>query len=426
VNRHVRIFVGLAFAMALCAPIVSAQKPPAPPQPPNPAPSPGSSPGRPTNLDPSVSQPIQPSDNVVSYLRGRVMTDDGTPLPKDMLIERLCNTSVRQQVYASPGGDYSMQLGQLADSVVDASAEPDIRNAPLSQGPLTNKVSGTGMSPVMGIPERDLRGCELRASISGFRSSIVTLVDLHAFGGIVDVGDIVVQRTAKVKGAMVSAAAFNVPGGARKAFERGLDAEKHSKLAEARGYFENAVKMYPKYTNAWFRLGVVLQKQNQTDAARDAYTHATTIDSKFLPPYASLAFLAYKAENWSDVRDFTGHILDLDPLNYAKISGEILDLDQLNYSEIYFYNTLANFQLNNIEEAQRSGLKAERLALRTHHPQLHLLMAEIFARKKNYASAIAELHTYLDLVPPEQDVAPVRQRLAELEKLNASDSSAPH
>ena len=416
-KRHARIFVELALAIGFCAPIASAQKPPAPPPapPPNPAPTPNSSPNRSPGPDFSNSQPIQPADDLVTFLRGRVVTDDGTPVPNDLLVERLCNTSVRQQVYAAPGGDFSMELGSRANSIVDASGEGQTTSDRFSQ----TRVPGT--DPRAGIPLGDLRGCELRASVSGYRSSVYTFADVHPFSGYVDVGDIVVQRTARVKGAIVNAAAFNVPGGARKAYERGIDAERHNKVAEARHYFENAVKIYPKFANAWFRLGAVLEEQNQSDAARAAYTRATSIDTRFLPPYASLASLAYKAENWRDVRDFTGHILDLDPLNYAKVTGDILDLDQLNYSEIYFYNTFANFKLNNIDEAQRNGLKAERLALRTHYPQLHLVMAEIFARKKNYASAIAEIHSYLDLVPADKDVSGVRQRLAELEKLNASE-----
>jgi Tetratricopeptide repeat len=360
-------------------------------------------------------------DDLVTFLRGRLMTDDGTPVPQDSQVERLCNGTVRQQVYASPGGDFSMQLGSVADSFVDASGEPATRNDRLSQDGITRTVPGMG-----GIPRSELRNCELRASVFGFRSSVATLVDLHPFSGNIDVGAIVLQRTAKIKGMAVSAALYKAPPDARKAYERGLEAERHSKLAEARQYFEKAVKIYPKFAYAWFMLGNVLQKDNQNDAARAAYTKATTIDTKFLQPYSALASMAYKTQSWRDVRDFTGHILDLDPLNYAEVTGDILDLDPLNYAEIYFYNSHANYKLDRIDEAEKSGLKAERLALRAHFPQLHLLMAEIFARKKNYASAIAEIHTYLDLASPDTDVAQVRERLADLEKLSSSQPSAPN
>lgn len=352
------------------------------------------------------------------FLRGRVQTSDSTPVPKDLLVERVCNATVRQQVYAMASGDFNMQMGSMADSFLDASGQRETVDDRLSPNGVTNKVSGSGIS------ERELRNCELRASVSGFQSSVVSLVALHASAGSVDIGTIIVQRTAKVEGMTLNAAAYKAPSEARKAYEKGLKAEKNNRLDEARQSFEKAVKIYPKYASAWFLLGSVLQRENQNDAARTAYTQATTIDTKFLPPYLSLASMAYQAQNWTEVRDFTGHILDLDPLNYARISGDILDLDPMNYAQIYFYHALANYKLNKIEEAEKSGLRAERLDLRTHFPQVHLLLAEIFARKKNYASAVAEMQTYVDLASPDKDLAAVRERLAELEKLNASNSVA--
>jgi tetratricopeptide (TPR) repeat protein len=165
-------------------------------------------------------------------------------------------------------------------------------------------------------------------------------------------------------------------------------------------------------------LGIVLQKDTQNDAARNAYAKATTIDSKFLPPYLSLASMAYKARDWTQVLSLTNHVLDGDPLRYADVTGYILDLDPLDYAEAYFYNSAANFNLNKIADAEKSGLKAERLDVRPRFPQLHLLLAEIFARKNNYASAISETKIYLELAPHAKDADQVRERLAQMEKLN--------
>src|SRR6266566_7738895 len=64
------------------------------------------------------------------------------------------------------------------------------------------------------------------------------------------------------------------------------------------------------------------------------------------------------------------------------------------------------------------------LDLRTRFPHVHLLLAEIFARKNNYAMAILEIKTYLDLAPHAKDVDHVREQLAKLEKLNGSVSTS--
>src|SRR5882762_11063760 len=161
--NHLRlIFLQLALAMGLLAPGAFAQKPPAPP--PAPPPSPTSS--RPSTPPPSSSQPDLGMDDLVTFLRGRVATHDGAPVPHDVLVERVCNNRVRQQVYASPQGDFSMQLGSRADSFLDASGDP------ASQSGAARKNSD------MGISRRELANCELRASASGFHSSVINLMDL--------------------------------------------------------------------------------------------------------------------------------------------------------------------------------------------------------------------------------------------------------
>jgi tetratricopeptide (TPR) repeat protein len=388
--------------MGVFVPAALAQKPPAP------APPPSTPPGRPANPF-GIPQPNQPREDLVMFLLGRVRAADGTAIPNDALVERVCNTGVRQQVHVNPAGEFSMQLGSRNDSYLDATAEP------LGQEGVNRKNSE------MGIPRLELANCELRASVSGYSSSVVSLVDLAGSLSSVDVGAIVVQRRGKVEGLTIDASAYRVPKDARKAYERGLEAERKGKLTEAHKYFGKAVEVYPGYTNAWFRLGSVLQREHQKDAARTAFTQATTIDSKYLPPYLSLARIAYEAENWTELVDLTGHILALDPLNH--VSGYVLDLDPLNYTDAYFYNSVANYKLNRFEEAEKSGLKAEKVDLPTRFPQLHLLLAEIFTRKNNYGMAIAEIENYLELVPHAQDADQVRVRLAKLEKLNGSVSA---
>ncbi len=167
-----------------------------------------------------------------------------------------------------------------------------------------------------------------------------------------------------------------------------------------------------------------MQNLAQKESARTAYTHATTIDTKFLPPYLSLASMAYEGGDWTQVLDLTNHVLDPDPLRYANVTSYVLDLDPLDYAEAYFYNSAANYKLNRIEDAEKSGLKAERMDVRSRFPQVHLLLAEIFARKNNYATAISETRIYLELAPHAKDADQVRERLAKLEKLNGPVSSS--
>ena len=406
--NHCRLSLSaMVLAMDLLVPVAWAQKPSPP------APPPPSKPTQPATPTPWGSQPTQPSapDDLVLFLRGKIATNDGTSPPNDALVERVCNNRVLQQVYATPGGDFSMQMGSRFDSFLDVSGGP------------TSQQGTARTALTEGIPRRDLRNCDLRASAAGFRSDSLSLVDLTPSGSAIDVGAIVMQRVTKIKGMTLSAIPYKAPSNARKAYEKGLEAESKGRLAEARKDFEQALETYPKYTSAWFQLGAVLEKENQKDSARAAYTQATTIDTRFLPPYLALAEMAYEEGNWTEVLQFTGHIIDLDLLNHGEIGGYVLDLDELKPAEAYFYNAVANYNLNKMEQAEKSAVKAEHLDLRPNFPQLHLLLAEIFARKKNYAVATSELRAYLELVPHAGDAEQVREQLAEWEKLNRSAPS---
>ena len=410
-NYGSRIFVVLALLIGLCVPSALAQKPPAPPPPT--APPSSTSPNGPGIPAPSGPQPIQPDEDLVTFLLGRVTTGDGTALPSDTSVQRICNNRVRQQVYASLQGDFSMQLPTTGDSFVDASGDGDTRVGLPRNGLLT------------GIPRRDLANCELRATASGFRTASVFLAGVTTSGsGSIDVGKIVVDRVAKVQGATLNAAPYNAPPNARKAYERGLDAEKNGKLASARESYEKAVALYPKYTRAWFHLGSVLEKDNQKAAAYAAFTRSTAIDTRYLPPYLSLSVLACQAENWTEAVALTEHILSIGILKPANAGGYVVDFDPVNLGEAYFYNAFANFKLDKMEAAEKSAIQAENHAdLRNRFPQVHLLLADIFYRKKNYLGAIEEMRSYLQLVPNGKETDQVREQLAKWEQLSAATPS---
>jgi len=347
--------------------------------------------------------------DLVMFVRGRVASNSGASIPHDALVERICDGRVRQQVYVAPDGGFSMQMGVHDTTLVDASGEAEM-GRPSQPG-------ASGEDSNLGIPRNELVDCELRASIAGFHSDTVSLVGLLPTGRIIDVGAIAVQPAAAINGTTLSATPYKAPPDARKAYEKGFDAEKKGKLAEAEKYLAKAVEIYPKYASAWYQLGTVFEKQNQKDPARDAYAKAAASEPRFLPPYRSLASMAFEERDWSEVVRLTGYILEHDPLSNASTAGYVLDLDEAHPAEIYFYNAIANFKLNKIAEAEKSARKAEQVDLPHHFPQLHLLLAEISARNRDYSAAISELKDYLEIVPHAENREQVRQQLAKLEQL---------
>src|SRR5579863_4037669 len=180
-----RITIKLALVTVLVAPIALAQKPPAPSPPPPTSGNPSSQPGLPTNNSPLNTQPGRLSEDMVMFLMGAVATDDGTLLPSNVIVERVCGARVKQQVYTSSKGDFTMELGGMTDPILDASGD----------GTSGQNVSRNSIE--QGIPRIELANCEMRASASGFRSRVVTLAGLTPSVSNIDVGSIVVERTEK-------------------------------------------------------------------------------------------------------------------------------------------------------------------------------------------------------------------------------------
>jgi len=121
------------------------------------------------------------------FLRGRIATTDGSPVPRDLVIERVCNNRTRQEVYASTHGDFSMQLGSRTGSFPEGSSDS------------ISPYGEARRDPEMGIPRQDLKNCELRASGPGFRASIRSLMDVDPADNNIDIGVIVVRRLGKPK-----------------------------------------------------------------------------------------------------------------------------------------------------------------------------------------------------------------------------------
>src|SRR5262249_39488284 len=135
-----------------------------------------------------------------------------------------------------------------------------------------------------GFSERDLMGCEVRASLAGYRSDAVSLAGRRMFDNP-DLGTIILHRLGHVDGSTLSARSRNARKDAKKAPAKPRDLRKKKNTAEAEKEFEKAVEAYPRYAAAWYGLGRVREAQNNAEGARQAYAQALNSDSKYLLPY---------------------------------------------------------------------------------------------------------------------------------------------
>lgn len=360
-------------------------------------------PGRaPTGTPPQVDT----MSRAMVMLSGNIVTDDGSSLPSPAFIERTCSGHVTRDGRSDFKGFFTITVssGPQLLSNSDGSAEIGGGNGLNTLGTLpAHTVQGS--TSFAGL----LAGCELRASLAGFRSSSVTIPpgDLGSSVGPVSVGTIVIQRLGKDEGVTVSATSLNAPKDAKKAYDKGHQALNNNKLPEAEKELEKAVETYPHYAAAWLDLGWLYSRQEQFDKAQQAFGRASAADAMFVPAYVGLASVELHQAKWSEA---------------AESSARATQLDSVSFPAAFYYNSLANYELGNFEQAQKSAHKAEMLGAQSSFPQLHLLLAAMLGRRSQYADAADQLRAYLKAVPAAANAGKVRQQLAEFEKLGGTAS----
>jgi tetratricopeptide (TPR) repeat protein len=253
-------------------------------------------------------------------------------------------------------------------------------------------------------------GCELQARLGGYRSQTVSLSGRRAMDNP-DVGTILMHRIGPAEeGNTISAVSLAAPKDARKAYEKGLDANKKKKWGDAQASFEKAVEAYPKYADAWYELGMLQAGQGKMDMARSYFDKAIECDPKFVQPYLQISILELQASRWRGLADATDKLVKLDPFAYP---------------QAFYFNAVANYNLHNMDAAEKSALAAERLDTRHAIPQVSHLLGLILALKKDYAGAAERFKTYLRVAPEAKDADKVRAHLAEVEKVTAATAAAP-
>ena len=358
----------------------------------------------PNTTSPSIPQPI--------YVSGRVMIDDGTPLPEAVVIQRVCNGNPHSEGFTDSKGFFGLELGNKTMVVQDAS---EIGGGGFGGGgfgaggfggatgqTMPQSSTGGAMAANNSVSDRRFTNCELQAKLAGYRSQVINLGNRRAMDDP-NVGTILLHRVGSAEGSTVSAVSLAAPKDAKKAYDRGMEALKKQKPEEARKDFAKAVELYPKFAAAWNELGK-LQVASSPESARKSFGAAVEADPKFTGPYMQLAVMALHEKNWREVAELTDRVVKLDPFEYPNA---------------YFYNAVANYNLKRMEAAEQSAIQAEKLDTRHIMPQVNQLLGMLMAMRKDFTGAAAQFRTYLKLAPDGDEAATVRSQLVEVEKIAA-------
>ena len=336
------------------------------------------------------------------YVSGRVMLEDGTPPTESVIIETVCNGVSHGQGYTDSKGYFSVELGGRNTIIPDASEFGNYNGISSgTTGGLGSTLASNGLSSSTQSNEEKYRGCDIQAKLVGFRSQTIPLAGRRSMDDP-NIGTILLHRNAAAEeGQTVSMISLAAPKDAKKAYDKGIDSLKKKKWGDAQTNFEKAVEAYPKYAAAWYELGLLRLDQGQPDMARKYFDTALQHDPKFIKPYLQIELMAFQAQRWSEL---------------AEVTERIIRLDAFDYPQAHFFRAVAEFNQQDLEEAEKSIREAEKLDTRHLIPKISHLLAVILAYKKDYPAAAERFRAYLKYAPDAEDAPKVRAQLEDTEK----------
>jgi TolA-binding protein len=345
-----------------------------------------------------VSRPI--------YISGKVAIEDGSPPPENVTIERVCSGISKAVAYTNAKGHFSFQWGNLNMIVADASDAGSGPTGTANSGGFGGLQSTGGTNVLATDPFGSrMMNCGLRASAAGFTSSTVNLFNRRP-GDNPDIGVLVLRRIGGVEGVSVSVTSMMAPKIAKKAYQDGLHTALKGKYADAARDFEKAIAAYPRYADAWAKLGEMRTKQGAGEPARTAFLKAIECDPKLVQPYVELGLLAAKDAKWEEAATYLDRAVALDPVDFP---------------QVWYTDAVANYNLKRYEAAEKSARAALKLDPRRANPRSGYLLGLVLAEKRDYAGAREQLSAYVKLSPNAPDVSQAKVQLGEFEKLRAAE-----
>jgi tetratricopeptide (TPR) repeat protein len=306
-----------------------------------------------------------------TLITGHVFLEDGGAIDAPISILGGCRGSLQVLGYTDLKGNFSLDL-----RTVLASAD-----------------AGAARTQVSSV-------CEIRAKLEGYQSSSIDMESRSALDNP-EVGTILLHRISGQEGTTVSVTSLAAPKNAKRAFDKGLSLAAKGRFDEASKQFQKAAGIYPKYADAWFRLGDIQVQQKNTAAARGFFAKAIAADPRLLPPYVEMAAISVNENRWQEAAEYAGRAIHLDPFSVPAV---------------YYFDALAEYNLENWDAAERSARQVEKLDTQHRYLKINRILGAVLARREDYAGAAAQLREYLKLSGDARDAEEVRQQLAELDR----------
>jgi tetratricopeptide (TPR) repeat protein len=180
----------------------------------------------------------------------------------------------------------------------------------------------------------------------------------------------------------VSVRALKIPFKAREEYQKGMECLAKHDSAGGVNHFTTAIKAFPEYYEALSQLGVAEINLGSKEEARKAFNAAIDLSKgRFAAAQFGLGYLLYLEGKADEAEAILRRGLEVD--GNAPDGHAILGM--------------ALLRLNRLDEAERSAREA--LLRQPGFAEAYLVLADVYAQRRNYREQLQDLETYLRLEP---------------------------
>jgi tetratricopeptide (TPR) repeat protein len=198
------------------------------------------------------------------------------------------------------------------------------------------------------------------------------------------------ELPASAASSMVSARELKIPGKAMRAFNKGTEFLAAREPARSIPEFERAIKVFPGFYEAYYKLGIAdLDLQRPADAQAAFGKSIELSDARFAPPYFALGLTLCNEKQLAEAETTIRIGLGLDPDDAAG-----------NFTMAWVL-----FTASRLVEAEKSAREA--IQHSANFAMAYLLLGQIHRQQRNFPELVADLDTYLKIEPngPRSDAA---------------------
>lgn len=272
---------------------------------------------------------------------------------------------------------------------------------------LCSDANGSGPGPItdkaglftwrMDVEFMSTRRCFIEATLVGYESTHVDISSVNPAVGVnVDLAPIKLS----LKGSdpyQLGGADKDIPGKGRAEWTAAMKAVNSGDMPGATAQLKAAVAANPKFALAWHNLGVLLDLQRDSPAAREAYAKAIEANPKSLAPYAALNRLMMRERDWAGV---------------LKQSAELIPLDKDRiFAEVYAFQAAAHLNLKDLAAAEAAATEALNPKAKRTYVRAEYVIGRILEAKGDATGAKLHMTRYLELVPAAEDAAQIKAHI---------------